>query len=244
MEVTDVDGEIVPPQLPFAVPPEIKAKPNWRRRCLYSGVVLLVASVIAVFTIHLDYFAFSPGGATPSQNLVVVGAGVQSYPAKGQVRYTTVLVTSDKVNLFQWAEAKLDSDIDLVESKYVLGTRSKAETDKEDQQSMVESQNTAALVAMQRVGFIGQGVEILDFVKDAPSAKFLQVTDVITAIDGKSVRYFTDLFPLISKHTSGGNIEVTVDRKGTSLTQSIPMFKVDNGNGTTRFIIGISAGHV
>ena len=249
MEVTDVDGVIVPPEtpqmdppeIPAAGPPEVKAKRRWRRRIGYSSLVLLVGGIIAVFTVHLDYFAFSPGGATPSQNLVVVGAGVQSYPAKGQVRYTTVLVTSDRVNLYQWAEAKLDSDIDLVESKYVLGTRSKAETDKEDQQSMVESQNTAALVAMQRVGFIGQGVEILDFVKDAPSAKFLQVSDVITAIDGAPVQYFTDLFPLISKHTAGGDITVTVNRKGTSMTQTFPMFKVDNGNGTKRFIIGISA---
>ncbi len=237
--MTDVDSEIVPPEIPAVIPPVQKPKPRWGRRVGLGFGVLLSIAIVTGFLVHLDYYSFSPGDTVAAEPLVVV-QDLTTYPAKGQVRYTTVLQSRDRINLFGWLEAKWDSDIDLIRAKDLLGNKSKAQSDKEDQQAMVTSQTTAASVAMQRLGFKGLGVEILDIMSTAPSSKLLKTGDVITSIDDKPVAYVSDLSPLIVHHKPTDILKIVVTRGGQKLTQQVPLTTVNDSAGNPHVIIGIS----
>lgn len=85
--------------------------------------------------------------------------------------------------------------------------------------------------------------EVGELLKDYPAQKSgLQVGDTITAIDGKSVKYWEDLTEIIHKHT-GGAMKLTVMNNGRETSVEIQPIIRDTkdifGNETKVALIGI-----
>ncbi len=112
-----------PPDPP--VPP-----PSPRRRwplvvAVVVGLALLVGLLGAV--IRLPYVIYSPGDATPVEGIVKV-SGARTYRSRGEVLFLTVSVSTERPNVWRWAQASLDPDSEVVgENSFLQGqSRSRA----------------------------------------------------------------------------------------------------------------------
>jgi PDZ domain-containing protein len=211
------------------VDPSLPQPPSRRRRVaawVVSGVgVLLVAVLIAGFLIHLPYVVISPGAATPLNGLVHV-EGAPTYEHQGDVRYLTVRVSGSDPNVWKVVTSWLDSDKEVVDRTSVSGCLSDAENVAFNARLMLQSQDDAKKVALERVGYqvTAETPEVLisDVRAQAggcgggPSSGVLFIGDQIVSIDGQPVTEASTIGPIIGAHEPGDVASVTVQRNGAT----------------------------
>jgi PDZ domain-containing protein len=166
-------------------PPARRAKWPWVLGTI--GFVLVVASLVATF-IQLPYYTIAPGDALDVNSLVTVH-GAHQYSHKGAVLLLFVTERS-RVNVWQWIQASLDSQIVLVKQQQFAGNEDPAEVDAQAVADMANSQDAAKYVALSRLGYkvaFENRVNILAVIGDKPAAGVLQPGDVIVTLDGKAI---------------------------------------------------------
>jgi PDZ domain-containing protein len=147
-------------------------------------VVLVVAGLIAASTITVPYYAIRPGTARQTNDLVVIPPE-KRIPAKGQVLFVTVGV--QRLRALQYVLAKRDPDVDVVPAEAILGKSNPKEYSQRSTQAMVDSKETAAVVAMERlclpVQEKGTGARIEQVAAGSPADKAgLKAEDTIVAV--------------------------------------------------------------
>ena len=80
---------------------------------------------------------------------------------------------------------------------------------------------------------VKEGIWIVEVVDGGSAAGILKSDDVITAIDGKKIRKFTDLQEELAKHRPGDKIKVTVVREKKEKTFDITL---KNSQGNTKVV--------
>ncbi len=192
-----------------------------RRYGIVMFSVLIIITFIADNFIKLPYYVFSPGDAVGVAQYVKVPAE-KNFPHTGDVFLTTVLLThahpSDIV------EAKLTPGNRIEKEKDVIGDFTPQEFLDLNDQAMDTSKQTAISIAMVRAGYsvtpTGEGALVEKVMDNAPAAGVLNVGDVITSINGASVKLASDVTAAIKGLAPGAKVTLDV-RARDGATRSV-----------------------
>jgi PDZ domain-containing protein len=208
-----------PPAPPTAAPP----RRRWSLLVLVT-VATVVVVLVAGTVIRLPYRIFSPGSATPVQDVVKV-SGATTYPHRGALLFLTVSVTRGRPNVWRFLQAELDDDSQIIGEDEYLGGQSPSRVQRENVQAMDESQLVAKKVALEQLGYrvtaTGSGAEVTNVLAGSPADGNLKVGDVVTEVDGAPVRLSDQLGAILRAAPVGTTFTLTVTRGGE--TRSVPI---------------------
>ena len=218
--MTDIDTS--PPSLPSTPePPRRRAiTPLWF--FVGAAITVVIAVGIAVSVIPVKYVIIGPGQTYRATQLVQVPATVETYPPKGEIRFVTV---SERVepSLLEKIQADHDSDDEVLTEKQVFGNETKQQNDTSNQVAMTDSKDSAAMVALRKLGYdIKSDVVVVDLVDGAPAASVAKPNDVIVSIDGTAITSTEALRALLRGHQPGDSVDLeVVDPNGTHSTGTV-----------------------
>ena len=187
-------------------------------------VFLIVAPVLFIFLAPASWvsgnsYILSPGSANNTAQAIIVD-GTDTYPPEGEIAYTTVSIKRE-VTLWEWIRAKQDNTKQLISPSVIDGNRTVSETRKVTQFQMDQSQSTAALVALNFLGYEivpeVDGAFVIRLVEGSPAEKSLQLGDLIVDVNGEKVQNSEDLGNLIQEKQPGDAVEITYLRSPSAL---------------------------
>ena len=189
------------------------------------GIFLLVIAGVLVIRfapaswVSDDSYILSPGSANNTAQAIIVD-GTDTYPPEGEIAYTTVSIKRE-VTLWEWIRAKQDNTKQLISPSVIDGNRTVSETRKVTQFQMDQSQSTAALVALNFLGYEivpeVDGAFVIRLVEGSPAEKSLQLGDLIVDVNGEKVQNSEDLGNLIQEKQPGDAIKITYLRSPSAL---------------------------
>jgi Lon-like protease len=196
------------------------------RRRTVSGIgafCLLVVLFVVAGLLPVPYVTMSPG---PTVNVlgeaggkpIIAVHGQKIYHTKGQLRLTTVSVTSPN-NQVHLAEA-LRAWVDRTRAVYPRDViyppqQSVQDAEQESSVQMVSSQDTAIAAALTRLGYrLPMRVEVLGVTKGAPADGNLKARDRIIAVNGKAITDVRQVSKEIQRTGAGVPARFVVRRAG------------------------------
>ena len=189
------------------------------------GIFLLVIAGVLVIRfapaswVSDDSYILSPGSANNTAQAIIVD-GTDLYPPEGEIAYTTVSIKRE-TTIWQWWKAKRDKTKQLISPSVIDGNRTVSETRKVTQFQMDQSQSTAALVALNFLGYEivpeVDGAFVIRLVEGSPAEKSLQLGDLIVDVNGEKVQNSEDLGNLIQEKQPGDAVEITYLRSPSAL---------------------------
>jgi PDZ domain-containing protein len=194
------------------------------------AVALLLVLVVAAAQMPAPYVTVSPG---PTINVlgneagkpIVQISGHRTYPTQGQLRLTTVSITNPdaEVSLVQALSGWVRKDVAVIPREAMYpDANSPAEERTQSSAQMVNSQDTAAAVALSALGYrLHHYVEVTGVTPQGPSAGRLRTRDEITSLDGTPIRQPQQLLDAMGKVQPGATVTVGVRRAGTDRTVKI-----------------------
>lgn len=190
--------------------------PRWPY-ALAIGFLLSGLLVLAFWPVKLPYFAMSPGPVEAVSDLVSV-SDIETFESEGEIYLLTVGLR--EVNAFEWFEAQfLDERVDLVARDVIRppGT-SQEQVTRSNLEAMDSSIDTAVFVALDRlgyeVGFLGEGVEVMQVVPDTPADGILEVGDLFSTVAGVEVHTSDQAADVIRSFAIGDTIILSGTRGG------------------------------
>lgn len=213
------------------------------------SLTLLLASLLALgltagaAQARVPYVALGPG---PTFNTLseVDGApvlevsGRPTYATDGHLDLTTVSVQSD-LTLVRALQGWFDRDLAVVPREVVYPPdKSDAQVAKENAAAMTQSQDAAVTAAARQLGFRTAEVLVKEVPAGSPSSARLRAGDVVTALNGTSVRDAADLRQLVAQHAVGDEVSVSYVREGFPRTATVSL-GVSGGDAERRPILGI-----
>lgn len=223
----------------FPRPEPLKTRlPGWWRATLASTLLIpvLVAGGLLVRT---DYFALSPGPATDVSGLIRVEGDARD--SRGAFLITTVSVTIDTINYFDYLRASIDPAIEALPRQVLVGPGlSDEQQDELNQADMEQSKYAATVVAMRAAGLNVSpiaGARVIKVFSGTPAEKVLRDGDVITSVGGKAVATVDAMSEAIRSHPVGTKLDFGIIRGGKAM--KVAMTTVSDGSNPPRPIIGI-----
>jgi PDZ domain-containing protein len=178
-------------------------------------VLLLLAFLIGASQFTLPYYAYRPGSVRSTEGLISIGEGPgapKTYESDGSIGYTTV--STRKLTLFGYLDAKLDPDVEIVPEKDLLGDRNADENRAYNLQLMDTSKEYATKVALEKLGWevpvSSDGERVVDVLKDSPADGVLEPGDLIVAVDGEKIDDPDDLGRILDGDPPGTKVDLTV----------------------------------
>jgi PDZ domain-containing protein len=221
-----------PPPAPFVDPPPPEdAKPKMSRGSrIWSWIaigfsILVVIVVVAGFVVHLPYTTVSPGSAVSLTKLVTVD-GAQTFPDKrGDFRLLYVR-ERNHVNVWQYLQAKLDSDTEIFKEKEINPTgESQEDQNVRAVSDMALAKIAATKVALQAAGYTvkpaSEGLVGLASFPSRPAGKVLKTGDVILEAGGKPVKSQKDLSNAITADASKRKVPLVILRDGQRMNVDV-----------------------
>ncbi len=175
--------------------------------------VLVAAAALFALVVELPYYALSPGSARATEPTVSV-EGAETFPAGDELLFTTVTVGQRRVNGFEWLEAKLSSDIELVPAEQIDGGQTPAANQRLNQQLMDASEETAVVVALEHLGYdvvSGTGATVEEVVPDAPADGVIDPGDTVVRAAGQPVERVEDLVAEIDARDPGDELSLVLE---------------------------------
>jgi PDZ domain-containing protein len=178
----------------------------------------LVVATIVVLAKPVPYVAFSPGRAQAVEPLITVehrpgDPKVTLDRPSDDLLFLTVAFrnkVSGLMALWGWWRG----DVQVEPSKPYLGTQSTSENRRYNLALMVDSQDKARKVALERLGYqvkaTKEGAFIEDVDPDAPAAAVIDPGTTVVEADGQAVEDRHDLVDAIARHRPGQRIELEV----------------------------------
>lgn len=236
-----------PPAPPADSAPPLPPPPTRRRRwpaVLTVALVGLLVVAIAGTLIRVPYVIFSPGDATPVDDVVRI-EGAKTYSHRGQVLFLTVSVSSERPNLWRFVWASNDPDAEVIGEDDYLQGQSPKNVEHQSEVQMDESQLLAKKVALEELGYrvsvTGAGARVVDVMADSPAEGALRRGDVITAIDGVPVRLRDQVGEIVRAQPAGTTFSFTLVRKGQTVTTAITTEEATSGELRGKPYVGIAA---
>jgi PDZ domain-containing protein len=233
-----------PPPTDTPPPPPPPATPR-RRAGAYVAVgviVVLIAVVVGASVIPLPYYAFRPGSVRDTESLISVGDDTQVFPAEGSIGYTTVsLRQTTLVGLLQgW----LDDDVDIHPEDEVLGNRDADENRTFNLALMDDSKNTAAQVALEKLGYdvpvTSDGEQVLQVAPDSDAQGTLEPGDTIVAVDGEALDSPDDLARIMTGKPPGEQVRLGVEQPGDDAATDVDVTLTADPQDAQRGVIGVA----
>jgi Lon-like protease len=193
---------------------------------LAMGFMVAGLLILLFWPVKLPYFAMSPGPVEATADLISVG-DADTFESSGEFYMLTVSLR--EVNAFEWFEAEfLDERVDLVAREVIRPTGvTQEEVTRTNLAAMDESIDTAIFVALEylgyEVGFLGEGVEVLQVVEDAAAFGVLEVGDRYTTIAGVETRTSEQAAQIIRSYAIGDTISLSGTRNDEPFEASLTL---------------------
>ena len=209
------------------------------RRLIVGGLILGALTVGAAWVLPSDSYLLLPDTAKPLADKVEV-EGEKPHPPGG-IYYVDVVVREASL-LEEVASMTRPDGADLVPAQSLVPPGSTfRERRRQNLRQMDRSQEIAAAVALRDLGYDveaePEGALVVAVADGAPAEGKLQPTDLIVAVDGKSVRTPDDLRRLIGTHEPGESVRLRV-RRGTDV-EEIAVGTIASTDEPGRPIVGI-----
>ena len=189
----------------------------------FGIVFLIITSTLFIFFAPASWvsdnsYILSPGNTNNTAQAIIVD-GTETFPPEGEIAYTTVSIKRE-VTLLDWIRAKRDKTKQLISPSDIDGGRTVNETRKVTQFQMEQSQSTAALVALNFLGYEivpeVAGAFVIQIVEESPAEDSLQLGDLIVEVNNEQVRSSEDLGNLIQAKRPGDTVEISFLRSSSS----------------------------
>lgn len=155
--------------------------------------------------------ALEPGPVENTLDLVAI-TGASVYPPDDARLSLTTVAVQDRLGLVGWLQARLSRSVEVVprEQLYPPGV-DREEVAERNALSMRDSQQVAAIVALEQLGYElrPDGALILGVEEDAVTDE-LAVDDVVVAVDGTRVTESTEAVEAIRTREPGDTVTLTV----------------------------------
>jgi PDZ domain-containing protein len=199
-------------------PPIPTRAPRWPY-VLGASFLVVGLVVLLLWPVKVPYYAMSPGPVESVADLVTV-TDAPVYESEGDFYLLTVGLR--EVNAFEWVEAQFDDTVDLIAREVIRPDGvSQEQVTRSNLESMNESIDTAVFVALGRlgydVGFLGEGVEVIQLVEGAPAEKVMELGDRFTVVAGQQITTSDEAASIIRSFDIGDTItlEGTRINRGT-----------------------------
>lgn len=192
-------------------PFEPARRPSHWPYALAAGFLVIGLLVLLFWPVKLPYYAMSPGPVEAVSDLVTVEE-TATYESLGEIYLLTVGLR--EVNAFEWFEAQfLDERVDLVAREVIRPSGvTQEEVTRTNLQAMDGSIDAAIFVALGRlgydVGFVGEGVEVLQVVEDTPADGLIESGDVYDTVAGVLVETAEEAAGIIRSYQVGDTIRL------------------------------------
>jgi PDZ domain-containing protein len=244
-------GSVPGPPLPLGAPPLApppRQRPTRTARLWVAlaivGGLLATALVVTTF-VRIPYYAFAPGSATPTEQLVSVGGDQPTYlsDTKGAIFFLTVNLR--QVSASEAFADWIDPDIDLIGEQRVLQGRTAEENRAAQAQAMVGSKSEAIVVAFNRLGLpydpTGEGAVVLGVSPGTPADGVIDVGDTIVGVDGTPVELDQDLADAIGAHPPGSTISIELEPFDGGDDQTVQVTLAPRPDDGTRGFLGVTS---
>ncbi len=205
-------------------PAERRPVPKWP--FILVGVMLLVgAAVLLVWPLKVPYFAMAPGPVEEVSDLITV-SDAETFELNGDLYLLTVGLR--EVNVFEYIEAQLDDQIDLIDRDIIRPPGvTQEQVTRTNLQAMDSSIDAALFVAIARlgydVGFEGEGVTVLQTVEDSPADGVLMEGDVFDNVAGQPVATAEEAAGIIRSFEVGDTVTLSGTRNDQPITLEITL---------------------
>jgi PDZ domain-containing protein len=208
-----------------------------------TALALLISAVVVIGTrVHLPYYTISPGSAVNLLGDVedeprITVDGATTYPTDDEILLLYVR-ESARVNVWEWIQASLDSDIDLFREEEFTGGLSPEEVRVESTADMARSQLAAKKLALEAAGYdvpVGKGLAVLAVAPSRPAADVLEEGDILLSVDGAPLVEPDDLSEAVKAHDPGDTIDVALLRDGEEKNVTVTTEAAEDGSS----IIGV-----
>jgi Lon-like protease len=187
------------------------------------AVGLFGALVVATALVPVPYVTMSPGitvdvlGKSGDQPIVKV-EGHRTYPTEGQLRMTTVSVSTPehRVSLGEALTAWAAKDDAVVPRDLMYPEQSNNQQDRaESAAEMVSSQDVAVAAALTQLGYhLRSYAEVTGVTPGGPSDGTLEPRDRLVRVAGRRIRTGQDLIEVLQGIAPGDRVAGVVRRKG------------------------------
>ena len=193
------------------------------RATLALGLVLAAVLGLAGATVRVPFVALGDGptfdvlGSQDGRTIIEVSGPVPTFPTTGQLRMTTVAVTS-QVTLFGAIAMWVSGSHEVVPREQVYPTgQSSQQVDAENTRQFTQSEDDAQNAALRYLGY-PSAVEVADVTTPGPSAGVLQRDDRIASIGGRPVTTPQDVVDAVGATAPGAPLAVDITRAGVPST--------------------------
>ena len=212
-------------------------------------VVLLVGLVGAAVFLPVPYVTMSPG---PTVNVlskvegdpVIEVEGADTYPTEGDLRLTTVSVTSPSVDvsLLEALSAWFDGTRAVYPRDVIYPPEQSVEdVERESSVQMVGSQDTAIAVALHELGYdLPLLTEVLGVTKGSPADGKLEPRDYILEVNGTPIDDVEQVSEAIQETGVGEPTEIVVRRDGERRTVTLTAEAAEDD--PERAVVGVEIG--
>ena len=222
------------------------------QRTLAGLVAVVLLGVLAAFVVFrpMPYVTYEPGGSidvlgkSDGKEIIQV-KGHKSYRDDGQLRMTTVLVSTPgaRLDLFTLMYDWFDPEDDIYPYAAVYApNESDDEHRQQGQAEMVDSQQAATAVAEEELGYEVVHVMVRSVTKGMPAQGHLEKGDELVTIGGQPIHSRADVQTVITGAPADQPLDFVVRRGDQDVTTSITPTQVD-GNQIVGIKIGVDFDH-
>jgi PDZ domain-containing protein len=198
---------------------------------LVAGIGAFVLAVAGA-VLPVPYVVLSPGpsintlGTTGKGQPLLQITGHPVYRTTGNLNLVTVTFAGgpgDEINLFSALQAWLQPHDAVVPQQEIFGSSTNSQQiQQQNTQQMTGSQQAATAAALTELKIPYQTqVSIAGTVKGMPAYGVLRPGDVLVAVDGHPVTGQDQAAKLISGHSPGTPVRLTISRGGSTTTQQV-----------------------
>ncbi|WP_077622125.1 SepM family pheromone-processing serine protease [Sediminibacillus massiliensis] len=195
---------------------------RFNKRGMFSAIIILIIAVFLV-SYRLPYYIYKPGGADALNPIVEVADG---YKSEGDMHLVTIRGGQATPLQYLLASIRPYQEIQPIDEVFPEGI-SQDEYFDAQLQMMENSQEASTVVAYQAAGeeieIEYKGIYVVTVIREMPADGKLKAGDRILRIDGEEMETSDQMIDYISTKEAGDKIEVTVNRDGEQITESIEL---------------------
>ncbi|WP_018335126.1 YlbL family protein [Actinomycetospora chiangmaiensis] len=214
------------------------------RATLALGLVLAAVLGLTGATVRVPFVALGDGptfdvlGAQDGRTIIDVSGSVPTFPTTGQLRMTTVAVTS-QVTLFGAIAMWISGSHEVVPREQVYPSgQSSQQVDAENTRQFTQSEDDAQNAALHYLGY-PSAVQVGDVTTPGPSVGLLRQGDRISAIGGRPVTTPQDVVDAVGAVRPGTPLVLTVVRGGA--TSDVTVVTAPRPGDATKGYLGVTA---
>jgi PDZ domain-containing protein len=200
--------------------------------------VLLLTSALSVIALScviglmpIPYVSLQPGpaidtlGEYSGEPMITFGKQAKTYPAKGRLDFTSVLVTrADRhFTLLDAVSAYLTPHTAIAPRRLIYQDKeSSEESDKKLKAQLTSAKDVSQYVGLRAAGYdVDLQTTIASVAKGSPAAGVLRKDDVIIAVDGKKPKNVDAVVKAVSSRQPGSSVTLTVQRAKKTLELTV-----------------------